>query len=77
MSNQNSPTISVVTETELAETLHLSKWTVRKWRLAGGLPHIKIGLRIFYRLQAVEKWMLEQESHSVVPGNSPEFVSVT
>ena len=76
MPNQNAPTISVVTEIELAETLHLSKWTVRKWRLAGGLPHIKIGRRIFYRLQAVEEWLREQESHSVATDDAPKFIAV-
>ena len=76
MPNQNAPTISVVTENELAETLHLSKWTVRKWRLAGGLPHIKIGRRIFYRLQAVEEWLREQESHSVATDDAPKFIAV-
>lgn len=76
MSNQNVPTISVVTETELAETLHLSKWTVRKWRLAGGLPHIKIGRRIFYRLKSVEEWLREQESHSVATDDAPKFIAV-
>ena len=76
MPNQNAPTISVVTETELAETLHLSKWTVRKWRLAGGLPHIKIGRRIFYRLQSVEEWLREQESHSVATDDALKFVAV-
>ena len=76
MPNQNAPTISVVTEIELAETLHLSKWTVRKWRLAGGLPHIKIGRRIFYRLQSVEEWLREQESHSVATDDAPKFIAV-
>ena len=76
MPNQNAPTISVVTENELAETLHLSKWTVRKWRLAGGLPHIKIGRRIFYRLQSVEEWLREQESHSVATDDAPKFIAV-
>ena len=75
---ENSLTnISVMTEQELAETLHLSKWTVRKWRLAGGLPHIKIGRRIFYRLQAVEEWLREQESHSVATDDAPKFIAVT
>lgn len=76
MPNQNAPTISVVTEIELAETLHLSKWTVRKWRLAGGLPHIKIGRRIFYRLQSVEEWLRDQESRSVATDDAPKFIAV-
>ena len=53
--------MEILTEKELATFLHLSPWTVRKWRLSGGLPHIQVGRRIFYRVEAVKAWMKTME----------------
>lgn len=47
----------VLSEKELAELLNISKWTVRDWRLKGGLPYIRVGRRIFYQIESVRKWM--------------------
>lgn len=68
--------MKVLTERELAESLGLSPWTIRKWRLQGGLPHLQVGRRVFYRLQAVEDWMCDMERTSKGPKDSASFVSV-
>lgn len=57
----------VLSEKELAELLHISKWTVRSWRLKGGLPFIQVGRRIFYQMESVQKWMNEVEAHCNLP----------
>ena len=56
--------MKIFTEKQLAKELGLSYWTIRTWRLQLGLPHIKTGGRIFYRLEAVKSWMEEQEQVS-------------
>ena len=47
----------VLNERELGKWLNISSWTVRSWRLKGGLPFIKVGQRIFYNTAHVEKWL--------------------
>ncbi|WP_021168248.1 hypothetical protein SOV_52550 [Sporomusa ovata DSM 2662] len=47
----------VLNEKELGQWLSISNWTVRSWRLKGGLPFIKVGNRIFYNVPQVEKWL--------------------
>jgi len=44
-------------EAELAKKLGISSWTIRKWRLKFGLPHIRPANQIFYRWTEVEHWM--------------------
>ena len=57
--------MKILSESELADFLNISKWTVRAWRLKGGLPFIQVGRRIFYQLTSVEKWMNEiEENHN-------------
>ena len=68
--------MKILTEKELAERLGLSPWTIRKWRLQGGLPHIQVGRRIFYRLEAVEAWMDGLERTSSVRRNDASIISV-
>lgn len=68
--------MKVLTEKELADRLGLSPWTIRKWRLEGGLPHLQVGRRVFYRLQSVEEWMRDMERSSGTPKGSESFVSV-
>jgi len=48
----------LLTEPEAAVYLGLSNWTVRKWRIEGKLPAIKIGWRsIRYRLTDLEQFL--------------------
>lgn len=47
----------VLNEKELGQWLNISNWTVRAWRLQGGLPFIKVGKRIFYNVAQVKKWL--------------------
>ena len=68
--------MKILTEKELATHLHLSPWTIRKWRLQGGLPHLQVGRRVFYRLQAVEDWMCDMERASKGPKGPTSLVSV-
>ena len=70
--------MEILSEQELASLLQISKWTVRKWRLEGGLPHIQVARRIFYRMETVQTWMAEMErsSATVQPRNRGNFVPV-
>lgn len=43
--------------TELAERLGVSRWTVRNWALERGLPYVKIGNRKRFRPKDVEEWL--------------------
>ena len=54
--------LKLYTEAELAEALEVSQWTIRRWRLAEGLPVCKIGGRFMYRMDSVERWLAENET---------------
>lgn len=54
----------VLTETEVANWLGLSKWTIRNWRLKAGLPYFGTAGRIFYREDAVLEWMQNEEARN-------------
>ncbi|MBQ9633809.1 MAG: helix-turn-helix domain-containing protein [Schwartzia sp.] len=56
----------VLTEKECAERLGLSFWTLRKLRIDGNAPHIKLGSRIYYVYDAIVKW-LAQEAERMDP----------
>ena len=51
----------IATETETAAHFGLSFWTIRRFRLNEGLPHINMGARIYYRIAAVEEWFAARE----------------
>ena len=53
--------MDILSEKELADLLDISPWTVRGWRIKSGLPHFRIGIRVFYRLESVERWIQENE----------------
>ena len=57
--------MDLLTEKELACLLDLSPWTVRGWRIKSGLPHFRIGHKIYYRLEAVERWIEKEEMRHV------------
>ncbi len=51
----------VLNEKELAAELGLSAWTVRRFRLQGGMPCFWVGGRVFFRLPSVLAWLDKQE----------------
>ena len=51
----------IATESETAAHFGLSFWTIRRFRLNEGLPHINMGARIYYRIAAVEEWFAARE----------------
>jgi excisionase family DNA binding protein len=49
-------------EQQVMRLLRVSKRTLQRLRQKGnGPPHIKVGRRILYRRQAVEKWLEARE----------------
>lgn len=66
---------TVLTESELADSLGLSAWTVRRWRLNEGLPVIQIGRRFLYRRDAVLAWLESRETAGAADPE-PEVVGV-
>ena len=63
---QNPFNKAVLTEAELADSLGLSSWTVRRWRLSEGLPVIQVGRRYLYRREAVLSWLASRETAGAV-----------
>ena len=47
---------------DVSKQLGVTEHTLRLWELAGhGPPPIRIGRRVYYRTDAVRKWLLRQE----------------
>lgn len=70
--------MKVYTESQLAAEFGISAWTVRRWRIKGALPHFRTAGRIFYRLEAVENWMSQQEeqnAHQALVTKAPRLSS--
>ena len=64
--------MKIYSEKELAAFLGVSPWTIRNWRLKAGLPFFGTAGRIFYRYEAVVKWMEQEEER-----NSKESQNIT
>ena len=64
--------MKIFSEKELAAFLGVSPWTIRNWRLKAGLPFFGTAGRIFYRYEAVVKWMEQEEER-----NSRESQTIT
>ena len=62
--------MKIYSEKELAAFLGVSPWT--NWRLKAGLPFFGTAGRIFYRYEAVVKWMEQEEER-----NSKESQNIT
>lgn len=69
---QNPFNKAVLTEAELADSLGLSPWTVRRWRLSEGLPVIQVGRRYLYRREAVLSWLASRETAGAVAEDASE-----
>lgn len=57
---------AILNDRELAKALDptgkiVTKWTVRNWRLTGGMPYFNAGKRIFFRLESVLAWIDQRE----------------
>ena len=51
-------------EKDVVEEFKVSRSTLWKWRKSG-LPHVRIGRKIFYKIDAlVEWWRIKQEEQS-------------
>jgi hypothetical protein len=66
---------SVLNDKELAKALDptgkiVTSWTIRNWRLQGGMPSFSVGKRIFFRRESVLKWLDELEQGK--PISEPE-----
>lgn len=48
-----------------AEYLGLSYWKLLELVKAGKVPHIRVGGRILFRRESLDKWLEEQEETSV------------
>ena len=47
---------------EVSRQLGVSEQTLRLWELSGeGPPTLRIGRRVFYRIEVVRQWLLDQE----------------
>jgi predicted site-specific integrase-resolvase len=58
----NALTGDLLSRAEVAKGFAVSQHTLRKWEISGhGPPTIRVGRRIFYRAEAVRRWLLEQE----------------
>ena len=53
-----------------------SPWTLRRWLLSEGLPHIRIGGRIFYRIGSIKSWLDQRENGSVSAIAEPEIGTI-
>ena len=76
-----SPSNELLMEKEVAERLGVSCWTVRRWRVKGDLPFIRLkppSRRVFYRMDTVLEWLHQREVDAVVEhqGSETKFVSV-
>jgi excisionase family DNA binding protein len=53
----------LMTQRQVAELTHISERTLERWRVIGSdLPYVKLGYRVMYRREDVEKWI---DSHVV------------
>lgn len=63
---------TVLNDKELAIKLDptgkiITSWTIRTWRLQGGMPSFSVGKRIFFRLESVLAWIDQQEKGGTEP----------
>ena len=49
--------MKLLDEKALATELGVTRWVVRQWKRKHSLPHIRVGRRVYYQMQAVERWL--------------------
>jgi excisionase family DNA binding protein len=47
---------------DVREMLHISKTTLTKY-IKEGMPHIRLGKKLLFEMEAVEKWIKEKTSN--------------
>lgn len=62
----------IINDKELAKLLDstgkiVTPWTIRNWRLQGGMPSFSVGKRIFFRLESVLAWIDNKEKGKPEP----------
>lgn len=67
---------TVLNDKELALKLDptgkiITPWTIRTWRLQGGMPSFSVGKRIFFRLESVLAWIDKREKGE--PEAEPQY----
>lgn len=51
----------LINKKELAEYLNLSIYTIDTWVSQNRIPYIKMGRRVLFDLDEIEKWIEEQK----------------
>jgi len=60
----NGLTRKTLTVQEAAEYLGVHPDTIYNMVREKQIPHVRIRRRIFFRVEAIDQWMLEQEQHN-------------
>jgi len=50
----------LVTIHELCARYSLKLWTIRQYCAQGRIPHVKVGRKVLFRLEDIERWLAEQ-----------------
>ncbi len=63
---------TVLNDKELALKLDptgkiITAWSIRTWRIQGGMPSFSVGKRIFFRLESVLAWIDQKEKGEAEP----------
>lgn len=53
--------MSLMTIEEITDKMKVDQRTIYTWRKDFGLPYIKIGNKIYFREESVNKWLQERE----------------
>lgn len=65
------PDPDLLTAAEAAEMLRCSVRTIRQLTYTGGLPHLKVGRRVFYPRPALAQWVRSNTSQRLRPSIVP------
>ena len=60
----------ILTAKETAEYLRISYWTLMDKARKGEIPCIRIGKRVVFSMERLDKWMEEQESRNYHGGTT-------
>jgi excisionase family DNA binding protein len=52
---------SLMTSTEVAKLLGVSKWWVEERARHNEIPHIRLGRNVRYRRDSIERWISDEE----------------
>lgn len=63
-SNDNKSNDSLLTRKEVSQMLKVSLTTLNNWQKSNILISCKVGKRVLYKIEDVEKAMQKQQSHS-------------